>query len=192
VLLTVQALWFRYFYPLLGFLLIWGAKGADDLYSWGRTSFASIVDDQRTAAVAGGLVKWGAIVAVLAVSLRAIPGVHQFRESRFPEHARAGHWIAAQSSQQAWVMDSGLQVPYYANGHLRFLPYANSDLALRYIEKHKPDFIVLHGLGNAELPYAAQWFDAGIPDKRAVLVYDHGTAPQDQIKIYRWTSDAVR
>jgi hypothetical protein len=52
-LLTVQALWFRYYYPLLGFLIIWGAKGADDLYAWGRTTAAALVDGQRPASLAG-------------------------------------------------------------------------------------------------------------------------------------------
>jgi 4-amino-4-deoxy-L-arabinose transferase-like glycosyltransferase len=185
-LLTVQALWFRYYYPILGFLIIWGAKGANDLYTWGRTTAAAVVDGPALCDLAGKTVKWGAIAAVLTSSLVTVPRVDQYLESRFPERARAGAWIATQSDRHAWVMDTGLQVAYYARANLRFLPYASSELALRYIAKHKPDFIVLQGMDKRELPYLASWFDVGIPDARAVLVHDESSPLREGIKIYRW------
>ena len=52
--------------------------------------------------------------------------------------------------------------------------------------KKKPAYIVLHSVGKSDLPYTAQWFDEGIPDRRATLVYSEGTAPAEQIKIYKW------
>jgi 4-amino-4-deoxy-L-arabinose transferase-like glycosyltransferase len=193
---------FRYFYPLLGILLIWGAKGADELYEWARTSTASLVETPRIGELAGGLIKWGSIAVVLIVALRATPYLDQFRESQFPERARAGHWLAKQPPVPALVMDTGMYVAYYAGANFSALPYTRSDVALRYIAKLKPDFIVLHSLSKADLPYAEQWFDDGIPDKRAVLVYNEGapsSSPdastpkptgtwQDEIKVYRWVS----
>jgi 4-amino-4-deoxy-L-arabinose transferase-like glycosyltransferase len=190
ILLTVQALWFRYYYPLLGFLIIWGAKGADELYSWGRATAGALVADRPLGSLAGQVLQWGTVAAVLAVALVTLPRVDQYRESRFPERARAGEWIATQLPKDAWVMDSGLQVAYYAKASLRFLPYADSNLALRYISKHKPDFIVLEGLGKHDLPYLAQWFDTGIPDKRAVLVHYEGSPLREEIKIYRWNESS--
>ena len=203
VLFTVQALWFRYFYSLFGILLIWGAKGADNLYEWGRASITSISAGSLMSDVFGRLLKWGSVATVLFLSLRATPYLDQFRESLFPERVRAGRWIAAQSSDQPWIMDSGLQVAYYAGGNFKSLPYASSDVALRYIEKHKPDFIVLHSVGAA-LPYVAEWLAEGIPDKRAVLVHTEDAAgvsaeplpPKpswtwfDQIKVYRWIGNS--
>jgi hypothetical protein len=203
VLLMVPSgmLLFRYFYPLLGILLIWGGKGADDLYEWGRTSVASIIENRRLGELAGGLIKWGSIAAVLMVSFRATPYLDQFREALFPEWARAGRWVLAQSPDHAWVMDIGLQVAYYAGGNFMPLPYANADVTLRYIAKLKPDFIILHSQGGAGLPYAKEWFDYGIPDKRAVLVHNENGASlsadpppklsgawQDEIKVYRWVA----
>jgi len=75
---------------------------------------------------------------------------------------------------------------YYANGSLMYLPYASSDLALRYIAKEKPDFIVLLEYAKGELPYLAQWFDHGIPDQSAELIYDQGDRQHERVKIYRW------
>src|SRR5262249_34530715 len=43
VLLTVQELWFRYFYPLFGLLLYWVAVGADELGEWTASSVRAVV-----------------------------------------------------------------------------------------------------------------------------------------------------
>src|SRR4029450_13173027 len=99
-------------------LLIWAAKGAHEIGAWGRATVRPLVRHGGVPAAPGDVLKWIATAAVLAVSLSAIPSVDQFKESRFPEYVAAGRWIASQSSEQTWVMDSGLQVPYYANGHL--------------------------------------------------------------------------
>lgn len=199
VMIPPELLWFRYLYPLLALVLIWAAKGADVLYEWGRISAASITNRRSTIELVGGLCKWGAIAAMLAISFRATPYVEVFQESRFPEFARAGRWIQAQSQDPATVMDTTLQIPYYAGAYFSPLPYADSDVTLQYIAKLKPNFIVLHSASGAGLPYDREWFRDGIPDERAVLVYDDSgeSSPtdsstkldgawQDQIKIYRW------
>ena len=41
-------------------------------------------------------------------------------------------------------------------------------------------------LDAAFTPYSAAWFDQGIPDPRAELIYDEGTPAGERIKIYRW------
>jgi hypothetical protein len=76
--------------------------------------------------------------------------------------------------------------PYYAGAAMTYLPYASGDLALRYVAKARPDFIVLEEEMKIELPYLAAWFDNGIPDARARLVYDEGGPGRERIKIYRW------
>ena len=81
----------------------------------------------------------------------------------------------------------------------RFLDCAEEGTALRYIEKRRPDYIVLLGAEPGLLPYTAKWFRDGIPDNRAVLVYDEGTATSygtgtssiERIKIYRWADRAA-
>ena len=127
VLLTVQALWFRYFYSLLAFLLIWGAKGADaELFEWGRATILKSLTGRSSLAASGGLVlKWGAVAIVLAASLREIPECCAVqRESLFKIRADAGRWLATQSPTHKWVMETSLQLPYYAGADLAYLvPY---------------------------------------------------------------------
>jgi len=90
------------------------------------------------------------------------------------------------------VMDAGLQVAYYAGADLIYLPYAESAVALRYIEKKKPDYIVLIGGSPGGLPYAAKWFEQGVPDARAIPVYDRGGVASERIKIFRWVDTRPR
>ena len=191
ILLSVQQIWFRFFYPLLGPLLLWGAKGADDLGEWGRAVVASLWRDGTAAAAGGALVKWTSIGLLCVVSLRAVPDLAQFKDSLFGDRVRAGRWLAAQAPPHKWVMDMGNQVAYYAGGDLLYLPYATSDLALRYIAKRKPDYVVLMGAPKNYLPYTAEWYDRGIPDRRAVLVYDDSTSAEEGLKIYRWVADSA-
>jgi hypothetical protein len=84
-------------------------------------------------------------------------------------------------------MDMNLQVAYYAGADLMYLPYADSDLALRYVVKRNPDFIVLTGGGYRGNPYAVKWFAEGIPSPNAHLIYDQPRPGGEHIKIYRWT-----
>ena len=191
VLLSVQALWLRYFIPVLGVLPFWAGKGADELGAWARETFGAVTGTTGDLArIVGESLKWLSIFVVLAVSLRAVPAEPQFAESLNWERKDAGRWLAQQDGRPKWVMDAGLQVAYYAGADLAFLPYADSDLALRYIAKRKPDYIVLKSADLASLPYTSSWFENGIPDKRAVLVYDRGTAPAERVKIYRWVEPA--
>jgi hypothetical protein len=57
---------------------------------------------------------------------------------------------------------------------------------LRYIAKKKPDFIVLLEDTKLSRPFLAKWFDEGIPDKRAELIYDVAGSHRVRIKIYHW------
>jgi hypothetical protein len=192
VLLTVQALWFRYFISVLGMLLFWAGKGAEELQAWGAGTVAALGGKPRAAQAAGAALKWASILLVLAASLRAIPYESQFAESLNTERRDAGRWLAQQESRRIRVMDGGLQVAYYAGADLIYLPYAESAVALRYIEKKKPDYIVLIGGSPGGLPYAAKWFEQGVPDARAIPVYDRGGVASERIKIFRWDDTRPR
>ena len=192
VLLSVQALWLRYFIPVAGVLPFWAGKGAEELRLWGRDTLANLTGRSGVASVGGEALKWLSILAVLLISLRAVPGEGQFKESLNWERRDAGRWLAQQEPRPKWVMDSGLQVAYYAGADLTYIPYAEPSLALSYIAKRRPDYIVLKGEDFESLPATASWFQQGIPDERAVLVYDRGTAPAERIKIYRWIDDPTK
>jgi hypothetical protein len=189
ILFVVQALWFRFFIPEFGMLLFWAGKGAEELYDWGRNTVGVVIGKSRPARIAGETIKWLSILVVVAISLRAIPSENLLAESLNWERKKAGQWLAQQEPRHKRVMDVGLQVAYYAGADLIYLPFAQADLALRYVAKRRPDFIVLIGGANGGLPYTAKWFQEGIPDKRAVLVHDQTTGTE-HIKIYRWTNEA--
>src|SRR5205085_10374340 len=145
----------------------------------------------RSAALFGTAVQWVAIGVVLLTSLRAIPDEAQFSESLNRDRRAAGEWIARQARPaHPAVMDLGLQVAYYAGADLIYLPFAESDVALRYVARKKPDYIVLVEDATGGLPYTAKWFSEGIPDKRAVLVYDERPRGGEHIRIYRWEGSA--
>jgi 4-amino-4-deoxy-L-arabinose transferase-like glycosyltransferase len=186
VLLTVQELWFRYFYAMLGMLLFWAAKGADELGAWGEATAQAVVDSATIARRTGTALKWLAILLVLGVSARYIPSVEQFEESQKPARKAAGQWLARQVPAPARVMGFDLQVPFYAGSDLILLPYADSALALSYIAKRNPNYIVLIGGSPGGLPYTTKWFSDGIPSPNASLVYDEAKPGSERIKIYRW------
>jgi hypothetical protein len=192
ILLTVQWISFRYFIPVLGLLLFWAGKGAEELNVWARETFLALTGRLDFAKLAGGSLKWLSIVVTLATSLWAIPDEEQFAQSLSWERRDSGRWLAQQDPRPKWVMDAGLQVTYYSGADLIYLPFADPDLALRYIAKRKPDYIVLKSADLESLPYTATWFQQGIPDQRAVLVYDRGAAASERIKIYRWIDKSAK
>ncbi len=67
-----------------------------------------------------------------------------------------------------------------------YLPFASSAVSLRYISQKKPDFIVLLEFTKRSLPYLTDWFDHGIPDRRAELIYDETGRNYERVKIYKW------
>jgi hypothetical protein len=78
-------------------------------------------------------------------------------------------------------------IPYYSGGVLMALPYADSELAVRYIQRQKPDFVVLATHGTRDLmPYFEDWLTKGLPDRRAKLIYKVGNTPDERVVIYEW------
>jgi 4-amino-4-deoxy-L-arabinose transferase-like glycosyltransferase len=185
-LLTLQWLWPRYFHSLLGLQLLWAGKGAEELYHWSHDTVARFAASDRLPRITGLAVQWSAVAALIATSLSTVPKDPEFEQFGLTERKTAGQWIARQSPPRPWVMSTSLIPAYYANGNFMYLPYSSSDTALRYISKKKPDFLVLNEYPRKSLPYLAAWFEAGIPDPRAVMVYDHGEPGRERVKIYRW------
>jgi 4-amino-4-deoxy-L-arabinose transferase-like glycosyltransferase len=191
VLMTVQELWFRYFFGIFAMMLFWAAKGACELGSWGEDTVAQLGQSKAVARGVASSLKWAAVVLVLALSLGSIGSLDQFDESMKSARKDAGLWLAHQAGRPKRVMGFDLQVPYHADADLMLLPYADSALALRYIADRKPDYIVLIGGSPGGLPYTNQWFATGIPSPDAQLVYDQAKPGAEHIKIYRWLTSAA-
>jgi hypothetical protein len=189
VLGTVQEIWFRYFFSLLGIFAIWMAKGACDVGDWAAATAGSMTGDERRRQLIRTAATGLSIVAVLGLAWSRIRDVGQFSEAACAECVNAGRWLAKQSSAHKWVMAGEDRVAYYAGADLMYLPYARSDLAIRYVAKRHPDYIVLEDMTADGFPYTREWLTNGIPDTRAELIHEE-RGPMARIKIYRWRDPA--
>ena len=189
VLLLMNGLLNRYFFPLLPFLMIWTAKGIDEFARWlGRTVrlFAIVSPGlDRFVVTATRLL---IVAAFLGVSLAGARSLSEFASGRSSHLAAsaAGRWLAQQPDGARRIFDVDPVIPYYAGGTLLCLPSAPADVALRYIESRQPDFIVLKGRLAGRWAFMDDWLAHGIPSSRATLVYETGATARDRVQIYRW------
>ena len=184
ILLVGQALIFRSFYALLGILLLWAGKGADELGEWARLSAAAISGRPSLGLMAERGLAWGSIGLVLLISGYGVRGPG----SADVALARAGEWLSRQTPPPVRIMDGGSQVAYYAGADLTFLPYTDNAHAVEYVSQVAPGFIVLTSRSAGDRPYTSAWLADGIPDPRAVPVYDSGDAQGQRVRIFRWSS----
>lgn len=186
VLLAGQALWFRECYSLLGILLVWGGKGADELGEWCRDTADGVGARKGFVIRIAPAMSWASIGLVLLLSYRGSIDEARYAARAGWQRVEAGRWLAAQRPAAGKIMDSGSQIAFYAQADLIFLPYAAQDLALGYIALKQPGYIVLTAGSVAERPYTSRWFADGIPDPRAELVYDAGLDGDERVRIFRW------
>jgi len=190
VLLAAQANWIRYSFPLLPFLLVWSAQGIINLYSWAKNSAEIILDGGAArAVVVGRAVALIPVVLVVASSAFGVSYVGELQMGR-PSHLpikEAGLWLRAYQPGPKNVFSSTV-LAYYADAYQLIFPYADSELALRYIHRMNPDFIVIEQPSSeAQMPYLAGWAKQGIPDSRAKLIYEAGTPQSGRVQIYSWS-----
>ena len=191
LVLQVHGLQFRYAFPVLPFLILWAAKGMEELSKWVKTTtisagFGSLGGAKRIE----NAVRWALGIAVLALAVAGTRDVGEFEQAN-PRHLsvkQAGLWLRGYAPGPKRIMDLGAVIPYYASGSLVDLPYTDSATALRYVARKKPDFIVLNGQWSVQArPYLAEWIENGIPDPRAKLVWHTGDKLEEKVAIYRWT-----
>jgi hypothetical protein len=80
---------------------------------------------------------------------------------------QAGEGLKREAPAPKKIMDVSSYVAYYADGSLSGLPEAPAELALRYIDKVKPDFIVLWAAYSDHRRYMHDWIEHGIPSLKA-------------------------
>jgi hypothetical protein len=186
ILLVAQELDFRHTLTVLLILTLWAAKGVDELADWVVKTGAAAWGTER-----GGLAVRGLMVlALCGIAGQAVGAVSDFSQSRATQLKAAGVWLARHDPGPKKIMGTGTVVPYYARGDLWYLPYADSSLALRYIESKAPDFIVLES-GNGR-PFVDSWMKDGIPDGRGKRIYTGGVGGQDRVMIYEWRGRAPK
>jgi hypothetical protein len=187
LLLVGQALIFRNFYALLGILLLWAAKGADELGEWARVSAVAISGRPWPGLMGERAMAWGSIGLLLLIAGYGVRSSVQSGPADLPL-ASAGEWLSRHTPRPVRIMDAGSQVAYYAGASLTLLPYTDNEHAIGYIRRAAPDFIVLTSRSAADRPYTSSWLTDGIPDPNAVQVFDSGAAQGQRVRIFRWSS----
>jgi 4-amino-4-deoxy-L-arabinose transferase-like glycosyltransferase len=184
IVLGQHAIQFRFLLPLLPLLLIWESKGIDEVARWVVASARHA--SRHTLGVTGRLgvgtrFALGSLLVLMAVRALAW-GTFKDASARELDLKDAGIWLAQYRPGPKRIMGED-EVIFYAGGTKYNFPYADSGLALQYVRHKEPDFIVLTERLGPSAPYHRDWFDHGIPDPAARLIFrtvDH------QVTIYEW------
>lgn len=188
VILAVHVNFLRYVFPVVPFLLLWSSNGLVHLYEGAKTA-ASAIQEKRIVSPAGvgcvaAVFPALLVVASSAFGVASVGDLQMGRPARLPVK-EAGLWLRAYQPGPKNIFSSSVMA-YYADAYQLLFPYADSGLALRYIHKMNPDFIVIEPHSEALVPYLAEWTRQGIPDPDAQLIYNGGTRASGTIQIYRW------
>jgi hypothetical protein len=192
ILLSVQQLWERYAFPLLPFLVLWASKGIAELSDWITDTAASVglmfFKDGRATRYAA---QCALSISLLAFATTAYITDLKRARSHIDPVKEAGLWLGQFAGGPNRVMSSSSVFAYYSGGTWLPLPYSESTLALKYIHRKQPNFIVLASEGSGTRPYLRQWMESGIQDHSAKLIYDKASFDGERIKIYQWTSQVL-
>jgi 4-amino-4-deoxy-L-arabinose transferase-like glycosyltransferase len=193
--LSVGIIFPRYLLLFLPVMIIWASNGAIQVSDWASATWASATGAPIKGTRAVGLVTSVALI-LLTASLSRGFGEFTLFDYRSRPVKEAGKWLAASTPGPKTVMDGSGNLAFHAGASFLSFPYSDSSLALKYIDKKKVDFIVLRDgwLGwLPPAPYAKDWLENGIPDRRAQLIYSERTPARGpargRILIYKWNSD---
>jgi len=195
LLLTAANIEHRYSYALPTILLLWVAHGLAVFHGWAIRTLASWGERVRPWARHGA--DAGVIALCFLLLVFALVGIRtdwyfMIQGKGYLGIKQAGLWLGAQSSKPARMFGFEGRVAYYAGATIIIFPYADSATTLRYLESKNVDYIELDSLSLHTMPVLAQWFQYGIPDPRAHLVFQSNEGTKDQVKIYRWDGLGVR
>ena len=177
----------RYYFVLVPFLLIWAANGIAEVGLWMKASLtaAGWVWPSPTLAAYGIPSLLGLVVLIYPAA--AIRSLYEFTEGS-PAHRVAkdvGLWIGQQQNGPVTIMDSSTPLAFHADAQFVYFPYCRGELALRFLDAAKVDYVVLRK-GENPSPYYEEWFTNGIPDPRAQLVYVSEAPNAGEYVVFRW------
>jgi 4-amino-4-deoxy-L-arabinose transferase-like glycosyltransferase len=189
-LMTLQWTWTRYFMPLLPAGVIWAAAGAEGIAS----GFAAVAARIGLKGSLPRLLNHGLagvlLVAVVAQSARYVTTVLELSQTRHSDIRAAGEWIrrdyqADIASRRPVIASIGLALAHYAEGETLYLPYADSERALKYLRAAGPDYVAIRESEGGSLPYLSEWTEREPPDECAERV----TLPAEvaaHFAVWRW------
>ena len=176
----------RFLVVFLPVLIIWSAKGAEEVGNWTAKSLANILPTVRGLNYASVLGSSAAIGVLLAVSWITIGGFEDLQRNDVALKTAALEVRKMSPSGRAIIMDMDPLVAFYAGGILQPFPYAKEKTALRYIAANQVNFLVLRENLESDIPYYHDWAKKGIPGSDATLVANVPSAKYGEIRVYRW------
>jgi 4-amino-4-deoxy-L-arabinose transferase-like glycosyltransferase len=179
--LMVQWLPTRYLIIPFALLLVWAAKGIEELTAWAQET---LVDGTAMTATSATFFVAALLLIALTVARQEPDLATGFTAARATKEA--GLWLRHTSPGSKTIMDVGSVFTYYAGGTQSYLPYCDAATALRYVAKKNPDFIVLSSRTSFLRPYLRTWISTGIPDTHAELVYSRPEPEGGKIIVYHW------
>jgi 4-amino-4-deoxy-L-arabinose transferase-like glycosyltransferase len=137
---VVHAIYPRYYFILVPFLVIWGANGLVAIARWANASIASVFQQMRPR-VPGVVVALLIVIATLSYALKGTRSLFLFREGSVDTLAikDAGEWIMRQQSARVRIMDVMDTLAFHADADYVHFPYSSADSALKFFDRTKID-----------------------------------------------------
>jgi 4-amino-4-deoxy-L-arabinose transferase-like glycosyltransferase len=171
---------------VLAIITVWGAKGAIEI--------ASVLAGQVEAPWKR-VVQFSAIVSTIAagafLSYRGLAEPNATTRLTWD----LGWWLASAEPARKHVMDTSVNAALHAGATYVPFPVTDSKSALEHIEKIGVDYLVLRKAHVDRRSYLRDWFEHGIPERRARLVSNHFSGIPDtrkglgEIVIFKWLRD---
>jgi 4-amino-4-deoxy-L-arabinose transferase-like glycosyltransferase len=192
VLLSIGVMWPRYLFPIALLLVPWAGAGVSRISRWIQDRMEAPSGDKSSLSrLATGAAVCLMLAGIVIPSVGAVLETNEFSMSRVTVLKDAGRWLDAYKGGEKTIMGNSYVFVHYSQGTLNYLPYTSGSLALEYIRKKYPDFIMLFSADSA--PYISEWMRSGIPDscareiKRFQQEDGHGgPANSKEIILYEW------
>jgi len=141
----------RFVLPMMPFVIIWSAKGIDELGDWVQQTVDNLMSVRRP-----GVYLCIATIAFLSAMILILGGKNARHVDCFKEAdatsmylKEAGLALAKRASGKV-IVDTGTVVAFYSGATWMGMPFAPAPVILRYFEQHHPDFIVINRLIRQE------------------------------------------
>lgn len=191
VVATLFVLWgdARYYFIFVPLLCLWAANGLFELGLWVKASAKGAGwSALARSAAAVWLVPGLLVITMMYTPMKQVRTQYEFSDSAPPTRVdkELGLWIGKQQNRPIRIMDLSLPLSYHAGAvqHVYF-PYCSEDLALRYLDRARVDYVVLRR-GKKFTKYYGDWLTRGISDGRAELVHLPSSIGASNFIVYRW------
>jgi hypothetical protein len=135
----------RFVLPVMPFLIIWMAKGIDELSLWSKETLISSLGGESRGSYVQSLVAAVLLLAALVAGAKATRGMEALREARADSlYLKEAGLALRDQAQGKTVMDSGTIVAFYSDATWLPSPVGSVAGEGRFIDLHQPDFVVVH------------------------------------------------